>query len=141
VFDPTTAARLRADILAAGGSRGPGADARCSAAQVRLRRGVVALAPDVILAQSGTTVGPLLQATRTVPIVFVGVGDPVGAGFVESLARPGGDATGFMAFEYSMSGKWLELLKQIAPGVTRAAFLKLGGGTTTPSDPIPGSAG
>ena len=63
----------------------------------------------------------MLQATRTVPIVFRGVLDPVGAGFVESLARPGGNATGFMIFEYSISGKWLELLKQIAPGVTRAA--------------------
>ena len=67
---------------------------------------------------------PLLQATRTVPIVFVSVADPVGAGFVESLARPGGNATGFMQFEYSMSGKWLELLKEIAPGVTRAAVLR-----------------
>ena len=67
---------------------------------------------------------PLLQATRTVPIVFVIVADPVGAGFVDSLARPGGNATGFMQFEYSMSGKWLELLKQIAPGVTRAAVLR-----------------
>ena len=69
-------------------------------------------------------VGPLLQATRTVPIVFPVVVDPVGAGFVDSLARPGGNATGFMAFEYSMSGKWLELLKQIAPGVTRVAVLR-----------------
>ena len=69
-------------------------------------------------------VGPLLQATRTVPIVFVLVADPVGAGFVESLARPGGNATGFTQFEYSMSGKWLELLKEIAPGVTRAAVLR-----------------
>ena len=69
-------------------------------------------------------VGPLLQATRTVPIVFAHVADPVGAGFVESLARPGGNATGFTLFEYGMSGKWLELLKQIAPGVTRAAVLR-----------------
>ena len=67
---------------------------------------------------------PLLQATRTVPIVFVDVADPVGAGFVESLARPGGNATGFMQFEYSLSAKWLELLKEIAPGVTRAAVLR-----------------
>ena len=66
----------------------------------------------------------LLQATRTVPIVFADVPDPVGAGFVDSLARPGGNATGFMLFEYGMSGKWLELLKQIAPGVTRAAVLR-----------------
>src|SRR3954464_12459890 len=82
------------------------------------------LAPDVILAHGGSTVGPLLQATRTVPIVFPVAGDPVGAGFVDSLARPGGNATGFMTFEYSMGGKWLELLKQIAPGVTRAAVLR-----------------
>ena len=68
--------------------------------------------------------GPLLQATRTVPIVFALVPDPVGAGFVDSLARPGGNATGFMQFEYGLSGKWLELLKQIAPGVTRAAVLR-----------------
>ena len=67
---------------------------------------------------------PLLQATRTVPIVFPVVADPVGAGFVDSLARPGGNATGFMPFEYGMSGKWLELLKQIAPGVTRVAVLR-----------------
>ena len=76
---------------------------------------LVALAPDVILAHGAAAVGPLLQATRTVPIVFPVVGDPVGAGLVDSLARPGGNATGFMTFEYSMSGKWLELLKQIAP--------------------------
>ena len=73
---------------------------------------------------AASTVAPLLQATRTVPIVFVIVADPVGAGFVESLARPGGNATGFMQFEYGMSGKWLELLKEIAPGVTRAAVLR-----------------
>ena len=85
---------------------------------------LVALAPDVILAHGASTVGPLLQATRTVPIVFPVVGDPVGAGFVDSLARPGGNATGFMSFEYSMSGKWLELLKQIAPSVTRVAVLR-----------------
>ena len=72
---------------------------------------LVALAPDVILAHGASAVGPLLQATRTVPIVFPVVTDPVGAGFVDSLARPGGNATGFMSFEYSMSGKWLELLK------------------------------
>ncbi|HEY0568282.1 MAG TPA: ABC transporter substrate binding protein, partial [Xanthobacteraceae bacterium] len=68
--------------------------------------------------------GALLQATRTVPIVFVIVADPVGAGFVESLARPGGNITGFMLFEYGISGKWLELLKEIAPRVTRAAVLR-----------------
>ena len=85
---------------------------------------LVALAPDVILASGTSTVGPLLQATRTVPIVFPIVVDPVGAGFVDSLARPGGNATGFLLFEYSLGGKWLELLKQIAPGVTRVAVLR-----------------
>jgi putative ABC transport system substrate-binding protein len=85
---------------------------------------LVALAPDVILAHGASAVGPLLQATRTVPIVFPIVSDPVAAGFVESLARPGGNATGFMSTEYSMGGKWLELLKQTAPGVTRAAVLR-----------------
>jgi putative tryptophan/tyrosine transport system substrate-binding protein len=86
---------------------------------------LAALAPDVILAASGTlTVAPLLQATRTVPVVFVLVIDPVGAGFVASLARPGGNATGFTIFEYGMSGKWLELLKEIAPRVARAAVLR-----------------
>ena len=85
---------------------------------------LVALAPDVIVAAGTSIVGPLLQASRTVPIVFAGVADPVGAGFVESLARPGGNVTGFMQFEYSLSAKWLELLKQIAPGVTRAVVLR-----------------
>jgi putative tryptophan/tyrosine transport system substrate-binding protein len=85
---------------------------------------LAALAPDVILAHGAGPVGALLQATRTVPIVFPVVGDPVGAGFVDSLARPGGNATGFMNFEYSISGKWLEMLKQIAPSVTRAAVLR-----------------
>jgi putative tryptophan/tyrosine transport system substrate-binding protein len=85
---------------------------------------LLALAPDVILASGGTVVGPLLQATRTVPIVFTQTPDPVAAGFVASLARPGGNATGFTTFEYGMSGKWLELLKEIAPGVTRAAVLR-----------------
>jgi putative tryptophan/tyrosine transport system substrate-binding protein len=84
---------------------------------------LVALVPDVILAPGTTTVGALMQATRTVPIVFPIIADPVAGGFVESLARPGGNATGFMLFEYSISGKWLELLKQIAPGVTRVAVL------------------
>ena len=84
---------------------------------------LAALAPDVILALGSSTVGQLLQATRVVPIVFVFVPDPVGSGFVNSLSRPGGNATGFMAFEYSLSAKWLELLKQIAPGVQRAAVL------------------
>ena len=86
---------------------------------------LAALAPDAILAGSGTTtVAPLLQATRTVPIVFVVVIDPVGAGFVSSLARPGGNATGFLMFEYGLSGKWLEVLKQIAPGVKRVAIVR-----------------
>ena len=86
---------------------------------------LAASTPDVLVGASGTTtVAALLQATRTVPIVFAIVVDPVGAGFVASLARPGGNATGFTMFEYGMSGKWLELLKQIAPGVTRAAVLR-----------------
>jgi putative ABC transport system substrate-binding protein len=85
---------------------------------------LVALAPDVILASGGTTLGPLRQVSRTVPTVFTGVSDPVGAGFVDSLARPGGNATGFIAFEWNISGKWLELLKEIAPGVTRAVVLR-----------------
>src|SRR5947199_1070694 len=85
---------------------------------------LVALAPDVILASGGTTLGPLRQVSRTVPTVFTGVSDPVGAGFVDSLARPGGNATGFIAFEWNISGKWLELLKEIAPGVSRAVVLR-----------------
>jgi putative ABC transport system substrate-binding protein len=85
---------------------------------------LAALAPDVILASGTSTVGPMLQATRSVPIVFPTVVDPVGAGFVDSLARPGGNATGFLAFEYSLSGKLLELLKEIAPGVTRVAVVR-----------------
>jgi len=85
---------------------------------------LVALAPDVILVTGSATVSPLLLATRTVPIVFVNLADPVGAGIVASLARPGGNATGFTLYEYSTSGKWLELLKQIAPGVTRAAIIR-----------------
>jgi len=85
---------------------------------------LVALAPGVILAVASATTGPLLQATRTVPVVFVQVAEPVGAGFVESLARPGGNATGFMLFEYGIGAKWLELLKEIAPGVKRVAFLQ-----------------
>ena len=85
---------------------------------------LVALAPDVILAMSSPSLDSLLQATRTVPIVFVGVADPVGAGFVDSLSRPGGNATGFVLFDYSLSTKWLELLKEIAPGVKRAAVLR-----------------
>ena len=85
---------------------------------------LAALAPDVIMAIGGTATGRLLQATRTVPIVFAIVPDPVGSGFVASLSRPGGNATGFLQFEYSLSGKWLELLKEIRRGVTRAAILR-----------------
>jgi putative ABC transport system substrate-binding protein len=85
---------------------------------------LVALAPDVIVAHGAGPVGALLQATRTVPIVFPILGDPVGAGYVESLARPGGNTTGFMNIEFSMGGKWLELLKEIAPNATRVAVLR-----------------
>jgi putative ABC transport system substrate-binding protein len=85
---------------------------------------LVALTPDVILAAGSASTGPLLQATRAIPIVFVEVADPVGAGFVETLARPGGNATGFMLYEYGIGGKRLELLKEIAPGVKRVAFLR-----------------
>jgi ABC-type uncharacterized transport system substrate-binding protein len=85
---------------------------------------LVALAPDVILAAGGAVVPPLLQATRSVPIVFTQTPDPVGAGFVDSLARPGGNVTGFTVFEYGISAKWLELLKEIAPRVARAAVIR-----------------
>jgi putative ABC transport system substrate-binding protein len=93
-------------------------DARKFAAEL------VALAPDVILATGNSAVAPLLQASHVVPIVFVIVPDPVGAGFVDSLARPGGNATGFLAYEYSLGAKWVELLKELAPRVTRAAVLR-----------------
>ena len=85
---------------------------------------MAALAPDVIVAIGGTATGHLLQATRTVPIVFAIVPDPVGSGFVASLSRPSGNATGFLQFEYSLAGKWLELLKEIGPGLTRVAVLR-----------------
>jgi len=85
---------------------------------------LAALAPDVILAPGGATLGPLLQVTRTVPIVFTIVPDPVGAGLVDSLARPGGNATGFTSFEYGIGGKWLELLKELAPSVKRVAVIR-----------------
>ena len=90
---------------------------------------LIALQPDVVLATSGATMPALMQATRTVPIVFVQVPDPVGSGFVASLARPGGNATGFTQFDFSLSGKWLEVLKEIAPSVTRVAVLR------DPADP------
>jgi putative ABC transport system substrate-binding protein len=99
-------------------SPGSSADIRKYAAEL------VALAPDVILASSSYAVASLLQVTRTVPIVFTTVTDPVGAGYVDSLARPGGNITGFSTFEYSIGGKWLQLLKEIAPGVTRVAVLR-----------------
>jgi putative ABC transport system substrate-binding protein len=103
-------------------------DIRWAAADAeRIRKYVaelVAFAPDVILATGSSTVGPLLQATRSIPIVFTLVPDPIGAGFVDNLGRPGGNATGFMLFEYGIGGKFLELLKQIAPGVSRAAVLR-----------------
>ena len=103
------------------------ADSRRHAAEL------AALAPDVIIAHGSSTVAPLQQVTRTVPIVFPVAGDPVSAGFVDSLARPGGNITGFMTTEYSMSGKWLELLKEITPGTTRVGVLRdpsQGGGTS-----------
>ena len=107
--------------------------ATSDAAEIRRQAAeLVALAPDVILAPGTSTVGALMQATRTVPIVFPIIADPVAGGFIESLARPGGNATGFMLFEYSISGKWLELLKQIAPSVTRVAVL---GDPSTPTGP------
>ena len=97
---------------------GNAADTRKYAAEL------ATLAPDVILAVGSTGLAPMLQATQTVPIVFVLVPDPVGSGFVHSLSQPGGNATGFMDFEYNLCGKWPELLKEIAPGVTRAAVLR-----------------
>src|SRR6516225_795023 len=93
----------------------------------KLAAELIALAPDVILASASPTVAGLQEVTRTVPIVFTNVIDAVGAGFVESMARPGGNTTGFTLFEYSISGKWLEMLKQIAPRVTRVAVLRDGG--------------
>jgi len=99
--------------------------ATTNAAEIRRQAAeLVALAPDVILSAGDSTLPALLEATRSVPIVFPVVTDPVGAGYVDSLARPGGNVTGFMSTEYSVSGKWLELLKEIAPTVTRAAVLR-----------------
>src|SRR6516162_10098694 len=103
-------------------------DTRWAAGDVDLFRRyaaeLIALAPDVILANGALALRPLQQVTRTVPIVFVNVPDPVGAGFVASLAQPGGNSTGFTSFEYSLASKWLELLKEIAPRVTRAAVVR-----------------
>jgi putative ABC transport system substrate-binding protein len=110
----TDGRNVRIDTRWAAGDAG---DARKYAAEL------LALAPDVLLATGGSSVPSLIQATSTVPIVFANVPDPVGSGYVESLAQPGGNATGFMQFEYGLSAKWLELLKQVVPGVTRAAVL------------------
>src|SRR4029453_19178623 len=85
---------------------------------------LAALAPDVVLTSGSVTIGPVQQALRTVPIVFVQVVDPVGSGYVDSMARPGGNTTGFTQFEYSLSGKWLEMLKEIVPSVTRAGVIR-----------------
>jgi putative ABC transport system substrate-binding protein len=111
----TPGLNLQIDVRWSGGDE---AQIRKDAAEL------VALAPDVIIAGGGAGAGVMLKATRTIPIVFVVVPDPVGSGFVESLSRPGGNATGFMMFEYSLCGKWLELLKEIAPSITRAAVLR-----------------
>jgi putative ABC transport system substrate-binding protein len=111
----TVGQNLQIDYRWAGGNED---DAQKYAAEL------VALAPDVILASGSAAAGPLRRATRTVPIVFTNVPDPVGAGLVNSLAHPGGNATGFTPFEYSIGAKWLELLKEIAPNVTRAAVLR-----------------
>jgi putative ABC transport system substrate-binding protein len=140
--DPESAARLAAfaqELQRLGWTVGRNVqiDYRWAAGEAdRFRRyaaELVALAPDVILSSGATAAVPLEQATRTVPIVFAGSVDPVGRGLVASLARPGGNATGFMSNEFSLAGKWLELLKQIAPGVTRAAVFRdpaLGSGTS-----------
>jgi len=108
--------------------RNAGLDVRWTAGSVDAARKyaaeLVALAPDVIVTDTSFNVAAVQQATRTVPIVFGGVIDPVGAGLVDSLARPGGNTTGFTAFEYAIAAKWLELLKEVAPGVTRAAVLR-----------------
>jgi ABC-type uncharacterized transport system substrate-binding protein len=106
---------LQIEIRWAGGNA---ADVR------RYESELAALAPDAILAVGSAAVAPLQRATETIPIVFVNVADPVGAGLVESMSRPGGHTTGFTNFEYSMAGKWVELLKQIAPGLTRAGVLR-----------------
>jgi putative ABC transport system substrate-binding protein len=130
--DPETKARYEAftQELAQSGwieGRNLRIDTRLSAGAAEVRKDaaeLVALAPDVILTAGASGTGPLLQATRAIPVVFVIVPDPVGAGFVDSLARPGGNATGFLSFEYGLSGKWLDVLRQIAPGVKRVAVLR-----------------
>jgi len=131
--EPETQVRVKAFVrrleeLGWADGRNARIDYRWAAAEAdRVRRyaaELVALAPDVILASGATTVSALQLATRTVPIVFVNVVDPVGAGFVNSLSRPGGNVTGFTNFEYGLSVKWLELLKEIAPRMTRAAVLR-----------------
>src|SRR5215471_13349704 len=110
------------------GGRNARLDVRWTAGNVDAARKyateLVALAPDVIVTDTSFNVAAMQQATRTVPIVFGGVIDPVGAGLVDSLARPGGNTTGFTAFEYAIAAKWLELLKEVAPHVTRAAVLR-----------------
>ena len=123
--------RVFLEVLAAGGwtiGRNVNVDTRFATANsAEIRKHAVDLAAlqlDVILAHGASTVGPLLQVTRSVPIVFPIVADPVAAGFVDSLAQPGGNVTGFMTAEYGVAGKWLELLKEIAPNVTRAAVLR-----------------
>src|SRR5262245_45376492 len=131
--DPEGQARLAAflqGLLQMGWTDGRNVriDTRWTAGDVeRIRKHAAefaALAPDVIFATGGAIVGPWLEATRAVPTVFVNVIDPVGAGFVDSLARPGGNATGFTSFEHGLGAKWLELLKEIAPRLTRAAVLR-----------------
>jgi putative ABC transport system substrate-binding protein len=114
-FGWTEGRNLRVDTRASAGNP---ASMRKHAAEL------VALGPDVLLASGASPVAMLLEATHTVPIIFTIVVDPVGAGFVEKLSRPGGNATGFMMFDYSLSGKWAELLKQVAPGVTQVAVLR-----------------
>ena len=116
VLNWTNGNNLRIDYRWAAG--GMPSDTRKLAAEI------IALEPDVILLSGTSVVAPVIQATRTIPIVFVQVIDPVGSGFVKSLARPGGNITGFTPFEYSLAGKWVELLKQIAPYVTRAAVIR-----------------
>src|SRR5262245_26912565 len=111
----TVGRNVRIDHRSIGGNA---EDARKNATEL------IALGPDVLVATGGASIGPLFQATRSIPIVFANVPDPVGSGFVQSLSRPGGNITGFLQFEYSLTGKWPELLKQIAPSVTRAAVLR-----------------